>query len=68
MLIVLVDGVFAYLALGLLFATVFVSVGIAAVDPVARGASAGFRLMIFPGVTALWPMFLMRWIAKARQV
>ena len=31
-------------------------------------ASTGFRLMIFPGVTALWPLFLMRWIEKARQV
>ena len=57
----------AYIALGMLFAFAFVSIGIARVDPVARGASAGFRLMIFPGVTALWPLFLKRWLEKARQ-
>ena len=68
MLSVLLNAAFAYVALGLLFAAAFVSIGITAVDPVARGASTGFRLMIFPGVTALWPLFLVRWIEKARQV
>ena len=65
MLSVILAAIAAYLATGMLFAMAFVSIGIATVDPVARGASAGFRLMIFPGVTALWPLFLKRWIEKA---
>jgi len=63
----LLGTIAAYAMLGVVFAAAFVSVGIATVDPVARGASAGFRMMIFPGVTALWPLFLMRWIAKVRR-
>jgi hypothetical protein len=66
-LAVILSAITAYVSLGMLFAAAFVSIGIATVDPVARGASAGFRLMIFPGVTALWPLFLKRWIDEARR-
>ena len=61
----LLDVAFACAVLGLVFALAFVSVGIATVDPVARGATIGFRLMILPGVTALWPLFLKRWLENA---
>lgn len=50
-----------YLAAGLLFATAFVSSGVQRVDPAARGAGLGFRLLIFPGVVALWPWLAIRW-------
>jgi hypothetical protein len=52
----------AYFAFGLLFAIVFVAKGIGRVDPVARGSSIGFRLIVLPGVAALWPLLLARLI------
>lgn len=51
----------AYLALGALFALAFVARGAARVDPDAREASWGFRVVVFPGVTALWPLLALRW-------
>jgi hypothetical protein len=51
-----------YAAVGALFAIVFVSRGISRIDGQAAGASLGFRLMVLPGVTALWPVLLHRWI------
>jgi hypothetical protein len=54
----------AYAALGVLFAIAFVTAGVSRVDPVAKGSSIGFRLMILPGAAALWPLLLWRWISK----
>jgi hypothetical protein len=51
-----------YVVVGALFALAFVTVGVRAVDPIAKGSGAGFRLIISPGVAALWPLLLMRWI------
>ena len=50
-----------YTALGLAFATVFVSAGVQRLDSEARGCRVGFRLLIFAGVAAFWPMLLARW-------
>ena len=50
----------AYAGLGLLFALWFVFFAIARVDKEARGTGIGFRLIIIPGVTALWPIFFRR--------
>jgi hypothetical protein len=52
----------AYGAAGLVFATLFVSAGVHKVDPAAEHAPLGFRLIILPGVTALWPLMLARWV------
>jgi len=51
-----------YSAVGLLFAIAFVTVGISQVDPASKGSGVGFRLIILPGVAALWPLMLTRWI------
>jgi hypothetical protein len=51
-----------YVVVGALFALAFVTVGVRAVDPIAKGSGTGFRLIISPGVAALWPLLLMRWI------
>jgi hypothetical protein len=60
-------GAFAIYALaGLLFAAVFVAIGINRVDPVAEHAPVGFRLIVIPGVAALWPLLLGRWIRSTR--
>jgi len=50
-----------YLALGLLFALGFVVKGVQRVDPLAQSGTWGFRLLIFPGALALWPLLLARW-------
>jgi hypothetical protein len=51
-----------YLFLGALFALVFVIVLAPRMDPAARGSSIGFRLVIFPSVTLLWPLLALRWL------
>jgi len=57
----------AYGVLGMLFAIAFVTKGIGRVDPVAKGSKAGFRLIVFPGVAALWPLLVAKWIRVARR-
>ena len=54
-----------YLLAGLLFAVPFVLRGVNRIDPVAHEGSWGFRLIILPGVVALWPLLLRR-LAKRR--
>ncbi len=54
-----------YLALGVLFAVPFVWRGVGRIDPLAARGSVGFRLAILPGVVALWPLLLRRWLAGA---
>jgi hypothetical protein len=49
-----------YAGLGLIFAALFVWIGIQRLDSEAQGSGIGFRLLILPGVAALWPMFLLR--------
>ena len=53
----------AYAVVGLLFAFVFISVGIHHVDSLAKGSTWGFRLIILPGVAGLWPLLMRRWIS-----
>ena len=50
----------SYFAVGLLFAIAFVVRGIDRVDGTAK--TIGFRLIVLPGATALWPILLARWI------
>lgn len=56
-----------YLLMGLLFAAWFVAFGVGRVDPVARGAGVGFRVLIAPGCAALWPVLLVKWVRASRQ-
>lgn len=49
-----------YVALGLLFALVFVTGGAGRIDPSVEQSTRGFRWMIVPGVIALWPLLLWR--------
>ena len=58
-IILLVLGI--YVALGVLFATAFVAIGITRVDPAAHGSSILFRLLILPGAAALWPIMARKW-------
>jgi len=51
-----------YASIGLLFAVAFLTAGISHVDPGSKGSGIGFRLIILPGVAALWPVLLAQWI------
>jgi hypothetical protein len=52
----------AYAGLGLVFGLPFVCLGVQRLDTQAKHSGAGFRLLILPGVAALWPLFFLRWI------
>jgi len=59
---VFVDVLAIYATLGVLFALAFVTTGISRVDSEAKGSAWGFRVIIFPGVVAFWPLLLSRWV------
>ena len=50
-----------YVAVGVAFAAVFVWRGVGAIDPAAAQGTWGFRLLIFPGTVAFWPLLLKRY-------
>jgi hypothetical protein len=56
----------AYLSIGVLFAIAFLTRGLTRVDHAAEGAHWTFRLVLFPGVTALWPLVARMWLRAAR--
>jgi hypothetical protein len=50
----------AYVAAGAVFAVAFLTWGVSRIDPAARKGTLGFRLIILPGVVALWPVLLLK--------
>lgn len=56
----------AYSTSGLLFAAVFVF-RVQRLDSEAQGSGIGFRFLITPGVAALWPLFLSRWLRHSTE-
>ena len=61
--LLLVDVLLLYALLGVVFALAFVSVGVKRIDAQAAGTGAAFRILIFPGSVAFWPLLLRRWMA-----
>jgi len=59
---VLVAVIEAYAAIGVVFAGLFVTLGISRIDHEAAGGTVGFQLIIFPGAAGLWPLLLARWV------
>jgi hypothetical protein len=59
--VLFVDALSLYTAIGILFAVVFVCIGVKRIDSQAAGAGIGFRILIFPGSVAFWPLLLFRW-------
>lgn len=59
-------AVAAYAVLGAVFGVLFVIVGVGRVDHAAVGAAWSFRLLIWPGAAALWPVMLMKWMRARR--
>lgn len=56
-----------YGLIGLSVALRFIHGAVDRRDAAARGAGAGFRLLILPGCVLLWPL-LMKWMRAARPV
>ena len=54
-----------YALAGLVFAVLFLPRAVARIDPRVAASSKALRLMILPGVAALWPLFAWRWITGA---
>jgi hypothetical protein len=63
----IVGLVAGYLVAGLVFAAVFVVRGVAVIDPGAHDMPWSARLLILPGVVALWPLMLWKWISRQAQ-
>jgi hypothetical protein len=59
--IALVLALKAYALIGVMFASAFVTFGISRIDPNAHKATLGFRVLVFPGSLAMWPLLLSRW-------
>jgi hypothetical protein len=57
----------AWCVIGLAFAVPFVMRGVQRIDPLAEGATAGFRLLIVPGVVVFWPLLAARWALGGRR-
>jgi hypothetical protein len=57
----------AYALAGLVFALIFLPRGVARLDSRVAGAPKTLRLLILPGIAALWPLFAWRWMTGARE-
>ncbi|MDX2031631.1 MAG: hypothetical protein SF339_13230 [Blastocatellia bacterium] len=51
-----------YVLLGIAFGVAFALIGAGRLDPAAREAGWGFRVLILPAAAGLWPILLLRWI------
>ena len=58
MIVYVLIALLIYALVGIGFSLYFVTRGVARVDPTAYGAPVGFRVLIFPGSAALWPVLL----------
>jgi hypothetical protein len=57
----------AYALAGAVFALIFLPRAVSRLDPRVAGAPKTLRLLILPGIVALWPLFASRWIAGASE-
>ncbi len=60
--LIAINAAAVYLAAGIIFAVAFLTRGVGRIDHQAIDAGVSFRLIIAPGVIALWPLLLRRWI------
>jgi hypothetical protein len=54
--ILFVHALYLYISLGVAFAIAFDAIGVSRVDSQAIRSSLGFRILIFPGSVAFWPL------------
>ena len=53
----------SYALAGVVFAALFLPRAVARLDPRVAGGSRTLRLLILPGIAALWPLLAWRWLA-----
>ena len=58
----LLFGLLVYTCAGVVFAVFFLARGIGRIDPSAAAASLGFRILVTPGIVALWPILARAWL------
>lgn len=63
---ILLYGLAAYAAVGLVAALAFVSFGVTRLLPHPAPVSFGARILLIPGATALWPYVILRWAKSGR--
>ncbi len=56
----------AYIAMGIAWLLPFHRFALPMIDESARGASWGFKILVSPGVVALWPVILWKWNTARR--
>ncbi len=61
---VLVQAVAIYVSCGAAFAAVFLWRWVGRLDSAAEHGTWGFRVLVFPGVATLWPLFVVRLIRR----
>jgi hypothetical protein len=61
---VLVDAVTLYFVCGAGFAVLFLWRWVGMLDAAAAHGTLGFRVLVFPGVTVFWPLFLVRLVRR----
>jgi len=57
----LLFAVAAYAAIGSILAVPLLAFGLGRIDPAAKAAPWTFRVLVLPGVVALWPFLVRRW-------
>ena len=62
---VVVAALEAYAVAGVGFALLFLPRAVARLDPRVAGAPKVLRLLILPGIVAMWPLFAWRWVTGA---
>ncbi len=64
---IIVAALEVYALAGVGFALLFLPRAVARLDPRIAGAPKTLRLLILPGIVALWPLFAWRWITGAHE-
>lgn len=64
---IIVAALEVYALAGAGFALLFLPRAVARLDPRIAGAPKTLRLLILPGIVALWPLFAWRWITGAHE-
>jgi hypothetical protein len=59
--IILVNLLLLYAAIGIVFAILFLWKGVGKVDENVAGSSVWFKMLLFPGSCAFWPVLLAKW-------
>jgi len=60
----LVQILTVYAGIGGVFAAVFLWRSVGRLDSAAEHGTWGFRVLVFPGVAALWPLFVVRLVRR----